>query len=331
MVGSQSLSSGHLSHQPSEPLLHQSSGALPLDSATPVRQHASTQLHMQLPGQLPQAPSAALPPQVTTGQLSQHAPGPLRHQPSGQMSQHGSGHLSARQASGHLAHKPITHGLRCSQIALEVQGPDQAQQQAAAAGGNAEAPVEVMQPAATNQAMLDGLPYQAAHPGGRADTTYQQASAAAGPGVHAPHLQMHSAGGSYSPSSGPGLQQQREQQQLFGVQMPLQSSAMATQPQTGDVYAPAGDSSNNVDSSHVMHGSEGQPRPDTAHKLGQAHSLGLSEDALGGNQEFMDAMQAVAGELCRPHASMSLCARCPAFMLVPRLRKCMWACADTAP
>jgi len=30
-------------------------------------------------------------------------------------------------------------------------------------------------------------------------------------------------------------------------------------------------------------------------KLGQIHSPGLSEDALGGDQEFMDAMQAMSG------------------------------------
>lgn len=299
-AGLQALMSSHLSHQSSEPLSHQSSGVLH-GSPSPLRQHGSTQLHMQLPRQLPQASSIALAPQFPAGQL--------RHQPSGQMSQSSSGHMSARQGSGHLGHDLITHGLRGSQIALELQAADQAQQQAAAAAERASAPPEATQPVATNQAMVDGLSYQATDPRGQADTAYQQTSAAAGPDLHASHIQMHSAGGSYTRSSGPGLQQQREQQQeqqlLFGVQPPLQSSATAPQPRAGDMYASAHASSNIVNSRNVMHGSEGQlASPDIGLKLGQAHSPGLSEDALGGDQEFMDAMQAMAGQFCQLHASM---------------------------
>ena len=253
---------------------------------------------MQLPRQLPQVPSAALPPQFPTGQLSQHASGQLRHQPSGQMSHSSSGHMSGGQGSGHLGHDLISHGLRGSQIALELQAAEQAQQQAAAAAEMANAPLEIGQPAATHQAMLSGMPYQAAEPGGQADTAYQQASEAAGPHLHAPHFQTHGAGGSYNPSMGPGLQQQREQQQLSGLQMPPQSSA--TQPHTGDTYASAGASCDGVNASSGMHGSEGQlASPDIGLKLGQAHSPGLSEDALGGDQEFMDAMQAMAGQMCK--------------------------------
>ena len=265
---------------------------------------------MQLPRQLLQAPSAALPPHFPTGTLSQHASGQLRHHPSGQMSQSSSGHTSdhmaARQGSGHLGHDLITHGLRGSQIALELQAADQAQQQAAvaAAAERAKAPLEMMQPAATNQTMSNGLPHKAASPTGQADTAYQQASTAAGPNLHASLFQAQRAGGLYNPRTGPGVQQQ-EQQQLSNIQMPPQSPAVATQHQTGDMYAPAGASSDGVNASSGMHGSEGHlASPDIGLKLGQAHSPGLSEDALGGDQEFMDAMQAMAGQLRQLHASM---------------------------
>ena len=216
--------------------------------------------------------------------------------------------MSAHQGSGHLGHNLISHGLRGSQIALELQAVEQAQQEAAAAAEMTEAPLDMTRPAAANDAMLIGMPHQAADTGGQADTAYQQASATAAPDLHAPHFQTHGAGASYNPSIGPVLQQQREQQQLSAVQMPPQTSAVAIQPHTGDMYAPAGASSDDVNASSGMHSSQGQlASPDIGLKLGHAHSPGLSEDGLGGDQEFMDAMQAMAGQLHSLHAFEALC------------------------
>lgn len=311
-AGLQSFAPSHLSHhQLPEALSHQLSASLSHDSAGPLRQHGSAQL--------PMAPSAALVSQLPSGQLSQHASEQLGHRPSDSSGQSPStqmsDHVAAHQGSGHMGCASwTTHGPQGSQSASEVQATGQAQQQAAAAADRAEVPVEMTQPAATNQAMSGGWPHQAVSPTSQAGTAYQQTPVAAGSQLHTSHFQTHSAEGSYNPRPGHGLhqqqwQEQQQQPQQVGMQMPPQSSAVSTQHHTEAGYDPAGATSNDVNaSSGGVHRSEGQlASPDIGLKLGQAHSPGLSEDALGGDQEFMDAMQAMAGQLCHLHARCCLC------------------------
>lgn len=307
------VSSGSLSHPSSGGLSRQSSCALPHHNSNPLGEHESAgQLHLQLPSQLPQAPSATLLSQYPSGQLSQHASGQLGHGASGQMSQGPSVHGAARHGSGPMASDLITHSLRGSQIALQLQAAQHVQQQqqaiAAAVADGTHTLAARTQPAVTNKDVLEGLPYRATGPVGQADTAYQQASAATAAGVYLreAHLQ-------------PGLQQHQWQQQqppeqLHNERMPPQGSAVALLP---DVHAqqrvvgmspPSSHASAGVNSSNGMHGSDDHmASPDIGLKLGQVHSPGLSEDALGGDQEFIDAMQAMAGQICvlHPYCHMS--------------------------
>ena len=65
------------------------------------------------------------------------------------------------------------------------------------------------------------------------------------------------------------------------------------------MYAAAGVAAGVLDGSDCMDGRANVlSSPDIGLQLGQSHSPGLSEDALGGDQEFMDAMQAMAGQTC---------------------------------
>ena len=296
-AGMQSPTSGHLSRRFPEPVVQQSS------AASPHQQPASGQLHMQFPRQLPQAPPAALLHQYSSGQLSQHPSGQLGHQLSGQLSHYSSDHMAARQGSGGpMSSDLISHDLRGSQIALELQAAEQAQQQAsaAAAADTAELPPAMAQPDLASQAVLDGLPHQAAEPSGVTDADQQTPAS-----LHAQQFQTHVGGGLHTADDGvqqqQWQQQHQQQQQLPNVQMPSQGLAMHT-----SVYAPAGTSSDDVNASNGMTGGDGHlASPDIGLKLGQAHSPGLSEDALGGDQEFIDAMQAMAGEMrqSHPHAT----------------------------
>lgn len=303
-AGLQTSAQGDLSHhQSSEALSHQVSALLPQDSDGPLKQHGSAQL--------PMAPSTAHAPQLPSGQLSQHASEQLGHRPSDSSGQSPSiqmsEHMAAHQGSSHMGcDSRITRGPQGSQSAGELPATDQqAADRAETPADRAEAPVEMTQPAATNQAMLDGWPNQAAGSTSGAGTAYQQTPV---PQLHASHFQMQSGEGSYNPRTGHGLHQQQPQQ-LSGMQMPPQSSAVGTQHHAGAAYDPSGASSDGINaSSGGVHGSEGRlASPNIGLKLGEAHSPGLSEDALGCDQEFMDAMQAMAGQLRHLHACCCFC------------------------
>lgn len=314
-AGLQTSPPSHLSHpQSSEALSDQLSASLPHDRADPLRQHGSAQL--------PMAPSDTLESQLPSCQLSQHASEqPGQHQMSQNPSSQMLDHMAAHQGSGHMGCDSWTsHRLQGSQSASEPQATDQAQQQAAAAAAadraeahvaRAEAPVEVTQPAAM----------------------------AAAPQLHASHLPTHSAEGSYNPRPGHGLNQQRWQEQQLqqpsGMQMPLQSTAVGRQHHAGAAHDPASATLGDVNgSSGGVHCSEGQlASPDIGLKLGQAHSPGLSEDALGGDQAFMDAMQAMAGQLRHLHACcrLCICVQHGEYFVDCVLRKLMWSCADKTP
>ncbi|KAL3145939.1 hypothetical protein ABBQ38_015299 [Trebouxia sp. C0009 RCD-2024] len=298
-VHAKPLTSAHLSHPPSGLLSNAPSAALLSHSGGPLRQHESGQLHSQLPRQLPQAPSAALMSQDPSGQVSQHASGPLGHRASGQMSQSPPDHRAARQGSDPMTSGLLTHSLQGSQTALHLQAAEQAQQeqqQQPANGVSAVAETHTLaamtQPVSANQAEFGGLPHQATGPAGQADIAYQHASAAVDGGFspHASHLQS-------------GLQQQQQPPQQLPNEQVLPHGSVSAVPPSGraqqhmaGVHAPSGSTSDGVNVSNGMPGNEGDmPSPDVGLKLGQVHSPGLSEDALGGDQEFMDAMQSMAG------------------------------------
>lgn len=190
----------------------------------------------------------------------------------------------------------LTHGLQGSQIALHLQAAEQAQQQQQQANGaSAVAGTHTLaamtQPVSANPSEFGGLPHQATGPAGQADTAYQHASAAVGAGLnlHAAHLQS-------------GVQQQ--QQQLPNEQVTPHGSVAAVPPgvhaqqHTAGMYAASGSTSDAVNVSNGMPGNESDlASPDIGLKLGQVHSPRLSEDVLGGDQVFMDAMQATAGQM----------------------------------
>ncbi len=283
---------------------------------------------MQLQQQLPHAVSGQMLNQAqigreSSGQLSQHASGQLVQFPSGQ--------LPVRQPSVPMGTDLITQGLRGSQIALELEAADRAKQQAAsaaAAGMTGAAPVVnqgagliVHAPGAShmtalpnqatassllqqraglpNQGMPSGIPLQAGMAGMQPNTvlpshalaTAQQLAPASGVGqMHT--AQMCGAQGQQGLQSAQGMhlsntgmlniqqQQQQQQQRSNGNQTHADSVTVNTDRLDGFV-SPLGS-------------------PTIGLKLGQIHSPGLSEDALGGDQEFMDAMQAMSGWCKQP-------------------------------
>lgn len=282
----QPTSSGHLSHQSSEPLSHQSSA--------PLSHHGSDQLPTQLQQQLPLAVSGQTLHQAkigreSYGQLSQHASGQLVQFPSGQLPVH--------QGSVPMGADLITQGLRGSQIALELEAADRAKQQAAsaaAAGMTGAAPVLKQGAGLTvhdsgashrtalpnqatasgllqqraglpNQAMTSGIPLQAGMAGMQPNTALPSHALAtaqqlAPQGMHLSNTGM--------------LNIQQQQQMSNGNQTHADSMRVNTDRLDG-IVSPLGS-------------------PTIGLKLGQIHSPGLSEDALGGDQEFMDAMQAMS-------------------------------------
>ena len=280
---------------------------------------------MQLQQQLPHAVSGQMLNQAqigreSSGQLSQHASGQLVQFPSGQ--------LPVRQPSVPMGTDLITQGLRGSQIALELEAADRAKQQAAsaaAAGMTGAAPVVnqgagliVHAPGAShmtalpnqatassllqqraglpNQGMPSGIPLQAGMAGMQPNTvlpshalaTAQQLAPASGVGqMHT--AQMCGAQGQQGLQSAQGMHlsntgmlniQQQQQQRSNGNQTHADSVTVNTDRLDGFV-SPLGS-------------------PTIGLKLGQIHSPGLSEDALGGDQEFMDAMQAMSGWCKQP-------------------------------
>ncbi|DBA80727.1 hypothetical protein WJX77_005653 [Trebouxia sp. C0004] len=309
----QPTSSGHLSNQSSVPLSHHSS--------PPLSHHGSGQLPMQLQQQLPHAVSGQMLNQAnigyeSSGQLSQHA--------SGQVAQFPSGQLPVRQGSVPMGADLITHGLRGSQIALELEAADRARQQAAsaAAAGMRAAPVAnqgadltahalgaphraalpnqatasgVPQQRAglPNQAMPSVIPLQAGMAGMQPNTalpshalaTAQQLDPASNVGqMHA--AQMYGAHGQQGLQSAQGMHlpvtgmlniqhQQQQQQKISNGNQAHADSVRVNTDRLDGIVSPLGS-------------------PTIGLKLGQVHSPGLSEDALGGDQEFMDAMQAMS-------------------------------------
>lgn len=203
-----SMQSARLPRQSSQPLSHQSSAALSQHSSGLLQQHASGQLQQQIPSHLVQTHLAAYLSHLPAGPASQHASGQLNCQSSGQMSQHPSGQLASRQASGHMGSDLITQGLRGSQIALELQAAEHAQQQAAAAAASgvttaAPATSQPLLPSQSgyglpNQAMpsTTALPNQATAPevqadaGGKADSSAFQQMPVTAHLLHAPLLQV---------------------------------------------------------------------------------------------------------------------------------------------
>ena len=320
--GMQPMGSGQFSHQSSEPLSHQSSA--------PLSHHGSGQLPMQLQQQLPHAVSGQMLDQAQVGRESS---GQLSQQASGQLVQFSSGQLPVRQGSVPMSADLITQGLRGSQIALELEAADRAKQQAAsaaAAGMTGAAPgvnqgagltahasgalhMTALPNQATassslqqraglpNQAMPSGIPLQAGMASMQANTaspshalaTAQQMAPASGVGqMHT--AQVYGAQGQQGLQSAQGMhlsnagmlniqqqQQQQQQQQISnGNQTHTDSVRVNTDGLDGFV-SPLGS-------------------PTIGLKLGQIHSPGLSEDALGGDQEFMDAMQAMSGWCKQP-------------------------------
>ena len=281
---------------------------------------------MQLQQQLLHAVSGQMLNQAqigreSSGQLSQHASGQLIQFPSGQ--------LPVRQGSVPVGTDLITQGLRGSQIALELEAADRAKQQAAstaAAGMTGAAPVvnqgagltvhdsgashraalpnqatasSLLQQRAglADQGMPSGIPLQAGMAGMQPNTalpshalaTAQQLAPASGVGqMHT--AQMYGAQGQQGLQSAQGvhlsntgmlnIQQQQQQKISNGNQMHADSVRVNTDRLDGFV-SPLGS-------------------PTIGLKLGQIHSPGLSEDALGGDQEFMDAMQAMSGWCKQP-------------------------------
>ncbi|KAA6418167.1 MAG: PHD zinc finger-containing [Trebouxia sp. A1-2] len=314
--GMQPMGSGHLSYQSSEPLSHQSSG--------PLSHHGSGQLAMQLQQQLPHAVSGQMLNQAqigreSSGQLSQHASGQLLQFPSGQ--------LPVRQGSVPRGADLITQGLRGSQIALELEAADRAKQQAAsaaAAGMTCAAPVVSQGAGLTvhgsgashraalpnlatasgllqqraglpDQAMTSGMqPLKAGMPGMQPNTalpshalaTVQQLAPASSVGqmhtaqMYGAHGQgLQSAHGMLLPDTGMlnTQQQQQQQQQIANGNQTHADSVRVNTDRLDGIVSPLGS-------------------PTIGLKLGQIHSPGLSEDALGGDQEFMDAMQAMSDD-----------------------------------
>ncbi len=313
--GMQPMGSGHLSHQSSEPLSHQSS--------TPLSHHGSGQLPMQLQQQLLHAVSGQMLNQAqigreSSGQLSQHASGQLIQFPSGQ--------LPVRQGSVPVGTDLITQGLRGSQIALELEAADRAKQQAAsaaAAGMTGAAPVVTQDAGLTvhasaaphrtagatasslpqqraglpNQAMPSAIPLQAGMAGLQRNTahlshalaTAQQLAPASSVGqMHTAQMygahgqqELQSAQGMHLPVTGMVNIQQQQQQKISNGNQTHADSVRFNTDRLGGIVSPLGS-------------------PTIGLKLGQVHSPGLSEDALGGDQEFMDAMQAMSGWCKQP-------------------------------
>ena len=320
--------SARLSGQPSDPLSQQSSAAMSQHGSGLLQQHASGQLQLDFPSQPSQAHSAAYLSHLPTGQASQRASGQLRHQSSGHMGQSPSGQVASRQGSGPMGSDLITQGLRGSQIALELQAAERAQQQAAVAaatGITTAAPVTTQallptQPGSVlpNQATdaLIALSKQASapamHVGGEADTSIFQEMPDAARSRHVPLLQMSNTTASGNSIGSRETQQQQSGQQRLppGAQMlPAAGSTVAHFPaaqqqqhqeeEHQQVHAAAGFAAGALHGGDCVDGSAVLLiSPDIGLRLGQNHSPGLSEDALGGDQEFIVAMQAMAGETC---------------------------------
>jgi len=325
--GMQPTGSGRLSHQSSEPLSHQSSLPLSHQGSGQLRQHPSrqlpVQLHQQMPAQLPQLMGQAQMSHHASGQLSQQSSGQLSQHVSGQLGQYPSSQMPARQGSAPVGTGLITQGLRGSQIALELEAADRAQQQAASAAGLTGAtsvmtqstgltipapssmpgiglPYQASGPPQQGPALSAGLPNQTMPPGmahqapvpGQPMAAVQQHVPAPDMGhVHRAHQlygtnghhgQQHPQGAQMPAAGMQAVQQQQQQQGSSGTHM--QTASMP-----GAMQVDVGSSDGNV--SPLL-------SPTIGLKLGQAHSPGLSEDALGGDQEFMDAMQAISGRCC---------------------------------
>ena len=319
--GMQPMGSGQFSHQSSEPLSHQSSA--------PLSHHGSGQLPMQLQQQLPHAVSGKMLDQAQVGRESS---GQLSQQASGQLVQFSSGQLPVRQGSVPMSADLITQGLRGSQIALELEAADRAKQQAAsaaAAGMTGAAPVvnqgaglTVHAPGAShmtalpnqttassllqqraglpNQAMRSGIPLQAGMAGMQPNTvlpshalaTAQQLAPASGVG------QMHTSQ-MYGAQGQQGLQSAHGMHLSDAGMLNIQQQQQQQQPQISNGNQVHADSVKvNTDRLDGFVSPLGSPT--IGLKLGQIHSPGLSEDALGGDQEFMDAMQAMSGWCKQP-------------------------------
>ena len=321
------MGSSHMSHQSSEPLSHQSSA--------PLSQHG--QLPMQLQQQLPRAVSGQM---LNQAQIGRESSGQLIQHASGQLAQFLSGQLPVRQGSVPRGADLITQGLRGSQIALELEAADRAKQQAAAAGMTGAAPVmnqgagltvhasaasqmTALPNQATASSLLQqraGLPNQAMTPGilqaGMAGmqpitalpshalaTAQQQAPASSVGQTHTPQMcgahgqqGLQSAQGMHLPNTGT-LNIQQQQQQEPQPQQPQQQQQQQQQISNGNqMHADAVRvNTDRLDGFVSPLGS-----PTVGLKLGRIHSPGLSEDALGGDQEFMDAMQAMSGWCKQP-------------------------------
>lgn len=316
----QSMGSGALSHQSSEPLSHQ--------SPAPLSHQGSGHLPMQLQQQVPAELLHSVSGQVSSqAQMGRHASGQLSQQSSGQLSQYPSGQLPKRQGSIPMGTDLITQGLRGSQIALELEAADRAKHQAASAaaagmtgtappvthgtGFTVPAPGAMPRTGVPNQATITGLPQQRAalpnqamslhaphqattsgmHPGQTPASAQQQPPVSHmgqmhGMQVYDAHAQQHLRNA------------QQQLQSAQGVQLPGASTLPPQQQQqqctSNDSHMHAGNVS--ADAGGVDAHVNPLASPTIGLKLGQAHSPGLSEDALGGDQEFMDAMQAISGQ-----------------------------------
>ena len=309
--GMQPTGSGQLSHHSSEPLSHHSSGQL--------RQHPSG----QMPPQLPQLPGQA--------QMSQQSSGRLSQQPSSQLSHYSSGQMAARQGSIPVGTDLITQGLRGSQIALELDAADRAQQQAASAAAagltnavptdmsstSLSAPAAAVMPStrSSDQAAAASLPLQGAAQTGLPHQEMPPGllHQAAVPGIL--HSDLKASGGASQPTAGgyqhvpPADAPQMHREQMHEAGMHSSQEGLQ-QPHTG---LPSAHQQLHLSHATHMHNSTLAPAvpanasstegnatslgsPTIGLNLSEVHSPGLSEDALGGDQEFMDAMQAMSGQ-----------------------------------
>ncbi len=274
---------------------------------------------MQLQQQLPHAVSGQM---LNQAQIGRESSGHLSQHASGQLVQFPSGQLPVRQGSVPTGTDLITQGLRGSQIALELEAADRAKQQAAsAAAAGMTGAASVHAPGAShmtaspnqatdssllqqraglpNQGMPSGIPLQAGMAGMQPNTvlpshalaTAQQLAPASNVGTQMHAAQMYGAQGQQGLQSAQGMhlsnsgilniQQQQQQQNISnGNEMHADSVRINTDRLDGFV-SPLGS-------------------PTIGLKLGHIHSPGLSEDALGGDQEFMDAMQAMSGWYKQP-------------------------------
>ena len=247
-----------------------------------------------------------LPQLVTAPQLSQHASGLLRQYSS-------SGQSPARQGSLPQDTDLITQGLRGSQIAQELQAADRAQAAAAAGllrtavaqgAGMTPPPLPLSNMPGPGAAHLAMLPGQTVVGGfsnqGTLSTPPQPGTAALAEGLTQAAVasgMILPGGGQQQPARGLSPSQQamapgNAAQVYGGSHGPPTAPAVGLQGGPTDGQAPAA-----VDGTGDMPNGSVSPlaSPTLGLKLGQAHSPGLSEDALGGDQEFMDAMQAISG------------------------------------